>query len=462
MKNKSLLGGLLALIAVIFSACDDDLNTVGSSIQPGGDGIYVKVDTAYIEAGTILMDSMYARSSSGLLGKYEDDSFGTIKSDFLTEFYCAENGMVFKDDFIEIDSVQVDFEFVSFDGDTLAPMGVSIFKVTSPLKRNFYSNIDPSEFCDMKEMLGQQAYTIAGVNKLLYSSVWYRTLTVDLDKQLGYEFYNEYLRDKTTFESSANLKKYFPGIYVTTTFGSGSLIDVGYTYFKIHYKYNDVLGNYDGTQDTIRTSIFELTSTSDVIQMNHVISKGLDQYIGSGTNTPETPFAYIKSPAGLCTELTLPINYIKEQMAEIAGEKEGSVSINTAFFSIKGNTEKETGISFGRPKYLLLIDKDSIDNFFLNKKTPDYKTCTYAQWSSTTNSYSFSNIADIVDEYRKRADLTEDPKFVLLPITIDLIDTGTGSSAIQTFYRNYLKPAISILRSSEKDMRLELTYSRIE
>ena len=39
------------------------------------------------------------------------------------------------------------------------PMRAEIFKITSPLQKNFYTNIDPKQYCNMQESMGAQAYT---------------------------------------------------------------------------------------------------------------------------------------------------------------------------------------------------------------------------------------------------------------------------------------------------------------
>ena len=51
MKIKPLLIGL-GLGITILSGCSDDLNLVGSTIQPGGDKMPVYVDTFQMQATT--------------------------------------------------------------------------------------------------------------------------------------------------------------------------------------------------------------------------------------------------------------------------------------------------------------------------------------------------------------------------------------------------------------------------
>jgi len=462
MELKSLLGVLLISLVFAFSACDDDLNSVGSSIQSGGNQILVKADTAYVLAKTIsLNDSVFARTTSGLLGRYNDDTYGNIKSDYLSEFYSRimPEDKIFQDNVEELDSIQFTMDFLTFAGDSLAPMGVSVYKVTTPLRSNFFTNINPSDYCDMSKPLGQKGYTVANAIKTYYNGTLIRTVAVDIDMQLAQDLYDESIRNRNTFLHSDSLRKFLPGVYVTPTFGSGSLINVYASQLNIFYKYTQKNGTSDGLRDTIRSTVFMLAVTPEVIQLNHVQNSGLENLIGSGTETPDSPYAYLKSPAGVCTSLTFPIEEIKAELAKIGSAK--TTTINQAKFNIKGNSEMETGIKydFGRPPYLLLVDRDSVNTFFINKRLTDGKTKFYATWDSSTNTYSFNNIAGLVNEYKDR-ELTKDPEFLLLPI--DITWTTVGYTQTPSRFYNYLKPSFSILRSSKDDMRLELMYSKIE
>ncbi|MEG1543835.1 MAG: DUF4270 domain-containing protein, partial [Tannerellaceae bacterium] len=67
MKIKPLLLGL-GLGTVILGGCEDTLNSVGSTIQPDSDKITVYMDTFQMTASTFLMDSIYAKTITALLG----------------------------------------------------------------------------------------------------------------------------------------------------------------------------------------------------------------------------------------------------------------------------------------------------------------------------------------------------------------------------------------------------------
>ena len=68
MKMKRLILGL-ALGSFFLGGCNDDLSLVGPSIQPEADKVRAFTDTFEVEMSTIKLDSVYARTVSGLLGE---------------------------------------------------------------------------------------------------------------------------------------------------------------------------------------------------------------------------------------------------------------------------------------------------------------------------------------------------------------------------------------------------------
>lgn len=79
MKIKLLILGL-GLGASILAGCNDDFSSIGTSIQPGDDTIAVYMDTFQIQATTVQLDSIYARSTSAQLGELYDPLYGNLVS----------------------------------------------------------------------------------------------------------------------------------------------------------------------------------------------------------------------------------------------------------------------------------------------------------------------------------------------------------------------------------------------
>ena len=93
---SKLLHFLLAVLTIItFTQCDNNTESVGSSIVPSQDVITARTDTFYAKSRTILAnDSILASSSDVYLGYFSDPESGTVfESSFITQFGCTEESL---------------------------------------------------------------------------------------------------------------------------------------------------------------------------------------------------------------------------------------------------------------------------------------------------------------------------------------------------------------------------------
>ncbi|MCD8268822.1 MAG: DUF4270 domain-containing protein, partial [Parabacteroides sp.] len=249
MNIKPLLIGLGLGISIL-SGCSDDLNLVGSTIQPEGDKMPVYVDTFQMQATTLLMDSVYTRTTNGLLGEFYDPLYGSVKSDYICQFYCLE-GFKFKHEPIngKIDSVdfRISYYSGSWVGDSLTPMRAEIFPVTKQLERDFYTNFDPDTYCDLQQSLGKQTYAAHdnsvpdSIRNAINSNgdpTYVPSVTIRMPREFGQKFYDESVNNPNTFKNQEDFNKFFPGLYVTNTYGSGNILQINLSSFSIYYKYN--------------------------------------------------------------------------------------------------------------------------------------------------------------------------------------------------------------------------------
>lgn len=454
MKFKSLFALISLLVVLINMSCDDSTSSIGLSIQPPSDSITVAADTIVLKSRTVsMLDSVYARTIYGVLGKYEDDIFGTVKSDYLCQFYFPEEAR-FKENLIAIDSMQFGISFMKYTGNTLAPMGLSVYKLNKPLVANYYTNADPAKFCDMTQPLVNEAYTIQAAG-FPYPDTYptLREIIAPLDTTLARNIikasYNGTIKDTESFA------KFLPGVYVTTTFGSGSLIEVERTELKIAYRYNHVKGNTAGTADTIRSATFSIAVTPEVIQLNHIKNKNADALFAENTGA-----AYLKAPAGVYTEIEIPIKQIVADMAKLGVDKVNSIQLN-----IKGFTEREDLSTSAplRPVNLLLINKDSVESFFTKRNRAqviDMKTTFWTNRNTTTNSYPFANISSLIEAYKDKG--LETLKYLLIPIAVTPSGSTVSTTTSITGVYNVMSPTTAILRNDAKNMKIELVYSKIK
>lgn len=444
MKLSTLLSLVLTFsITLALTSCDDDLNNIGGSLQPPGDNIIAGTDTLGVTARTVSMqDSVYAQTVNGILGKYEDDIFGTIKSDYLCQLLFPEDAK-FNDKIASIDAVELVIGFYSYMGDSVSPMGLSAYKVTQPLPEYFYTNADPKKYTDMKTLITSRTFSVTG-SKLVDKSTQYRQITSSIDstfaKDLNAAIRSGKVKDKNTFN------EYFPGLYITTTFGTGTLIQPVQTAIKISYSY------YTEKTDTIpiRTSTFSLSATTEINQLTHIENKNPEPLFDETSG-----MTYIKTPAGVYPEIVFPIKKIKENMAA-----NKYASINTALFSVTGYTEKEpTGtFNFGRPSTLLLINKDSVDYFFQNRKLPNNITTFTATRNTASNTYKFNNLSRLITIYKDK-NLAKDPTFVLVPVDLRYEYISIYQQELVNVY-NKMLPTAAIFRNNIDDMKLSLIYTK--
>src|SRR5690606_21044749 len=96
------------------------------------DRLTVGIDTLQLQARTVQVDSVFGKTNYPVLGEYADPVFGSIKSEYIAEFYLPK-GLEFKDGAV-IDSVSVEISYTSLIGDSIAPMSLSVYEVTKSLK----------------------------------------------------------------------------------------------------------------------------------------------------------------------------------------------------------------------------------------------------------------------------------------------------------------------------------------
>ena len=83
--------GLLFLTVLTLFACDDTTNTLGIGMLPPSDTLSVHTKVYNVTTESYLADAVYAKTSTGYVGRFTDPKFGYYESSFLTELNCSEN-----------------------------------------------------------------------------------------------------------------------------------------------------------------------------------------------------------------------------------------------------------------------------------------------------------------------------------------------------------------------------------
>ncbi len=456
---KSLYKAFLALFIVIFAtACDDTLDKVGFSIQPDKDKLALGMDTLNLRTRTVEVGDFFDKTKYPVLGEYADPVFGSIKSNYIGEFYYP-TGAGFKDGAI-IDSARVVVSYSSLLGDSLTPMLLNVYQVKKPLQGD---NIDPAEFVDLSAPIGTKSFT--GRNntyRIVTQSSGrgtesYRVydIRVPLPKSLADDFFTEYNKPgHGKLTDTDSFKEFFPGLYFTTSFGNATILNVSLTSLYIHYHYVDKGGSSKGT-DTTRVDALRLNITPEVTQINYIKNKNDELLVPNDTHT------YVKSPAGVHTEIVFPFSEMHDKLK--------SQALNMAKLNIfaKPDPTQDTKVKVEPPQYLLLINKDSLDGFFEKRKLPDNLTSFVTSFQSTTYSYSFTNISAMVNHYKslnKNATTGEyepfDLTYHLVPVDVTFATDQYGRPTTQPIaVYNQMQPAAVMLDTPEQKLKLEMIFS---
>jgi hypothetical protein len=472
MKTRSILSiGFLLGLAYLVS-CDDAIDRVGMGVQPDEDKIYTFGDSLFVDGTTIKDPALYAKTVNGLLGNFHDPAYGKLKAGYICQFY-PEQGFGSKErvDSIDaftggkVDSIQLTLLYTRYVGDSLSPMEVTVYPVrkTTPLTEDYYTPLNPDDYCDLNTPLGKKTYTARDLNisdSLNLANItngYYKEVSIPLSRELGQSFYDEYKAclndpDRQTFKTPEALEKFFPGLYLQSTLGSGCLLEVDRTEIYIYYSWSRQVK--DTTQvDNLRTDTLTgraaLNVTKEIIQLN--------EYVGSHDEqlweVPNAEKMYLKTPAGIFAQISIPMNEIRQKIGNrkfsnvqlsIEAEPPSDWQYNWVF----PGTTAASKVTMSQSK-LLLIEPDSIRTFFEQQKTADGQTCFFTTFDTSAYAYTFRNIANVI---QYAIDKNIDPLVLrLVPVEVAYYTATSGytTSTVDYASSHYLFPAAVTLKKDQ-------------
>ncbi len=432
---------LVVIIAFITFSCNDDENGIGFTLQPTGDKIEVKACVFDIPSQTVFIDSMFIKTDTAFLGQYTTPELGTTKADFMAQVNCTKS-FTWPSGITKPDSVILKLYYNSFFGDSLAPMNIVVYELNNKQtnqKKNYYSNTNVADFCDKKTVLGQKTFVAADV--LVSDSIKSTTsydgpyISIRLDNKLIDKFYTNY--NSANFASTEAFTNFFKGLYVTTNFGDGAILYIDDIYMQFCYNQP-----YSESNDSLVVRAATFATSKEVVLNNRVKHTNLkDKFSSSDSVT------LIKSPIGAITKISIPIKAIRDST--------GNNELNTVELTLTAeNPSSEDYMSYLPPYKLLLLKENELTSFFENDELFDNKSSYVATYSSTDQTYTFSNIAKLLEYSNK--DVQD---MYLVPVTINV----NSSTSLTTDVKPMFTPAAVRLKKStcaNRPLRLNLIYSK--
>ena len=432
---------VLVIAALTFAACDDTTEGIGGSITNKIDNINISNSAFNVTTKSIVADSVLSRNNTGLIGKMKDPETGNyIKGDYMTQLSVLPTFSVDTLDYIkqankgsiEADSCYLLVSYNASYGDTIAPMKVTAYEMTKPMAENkeYYSNYDAfKEGCvNENNQHWSSNYNLSNTSDVKNFKIYLnKKYTKDGKTYKNYGSYimQTYAEHPEYFKTNYKfLHNVCPGFYIKNVGGTGNMAKIWNTELIFYWTRHKTIKAKDGVTDSTAVSIGynRFDGTEEVLQLNKIENDTENmKKLASQQN-----WTYLKSPAGIFTEVTLPIEDI------MRGHEKDTLNTATISFPRLNNDNEDNPYNFATPSTILMVQKDSLQSFFEKSKLADSRTSYTASYSSTgtyKNAYTFQNIANLVSAMYKNKGKGENwNKVVLVPVNV--ITTTQGYTTV--------------------------------
>lgn len=485
MKSKFFVA--LSLAAITLASCDTTTDTIGSSLTNDRDGMQISAQTFSVASRSLVADSVLSRNITGYLGKVRDPETGAyITGDFMAQFNNLEgfsfpekanlvttdaNGNEVKG-VVKADSCELRLFYTNLYGDSTQLMKLTAYEMGKPMNENriYYSNFDPADNGYIREggLHKDKVYSLIdyNVNQSRRDSTGYTPyITIKLkgpytDKDgKTYDSYGTYIMQKY-YDNPANFKNAFafrnnvvPGFFFKHKNGVGNMAYITQSQLDVYFSHvsDDSLYHsaavFWGTEEVLQTS----TITNDKQSMEKLAN--------------DESCTYLKTPAGIFTELTLPVEKI------MSGHENDTIT-SAKLVLQRLNNKTTSDYMFGVPSEILMIPTDSLYSFFEHNNIYNNKNSFVASWAynaaqgSFNNSYTFNNIAGMISSmYNSDRTSANWNKVVLVPVEIKTTTTSAGTKTVVKVTNNMALTSTRLVKGTEADnspIKLSVIYSRFK
>ena len=466
MKIKTIF---FLLSGLVMAACSDTTDEIGSSLTKDTDAVNVETKSFGIASQSLLADSVLSRNTTGYLGKVRDMETGDyITGNFMAQFFNLE-GYKFPDKsnmvgtnaqgdtikgLIKADSCEIRLFYSKHYGDSTRTMKLTAYEMGKPMTedKNYYSNFDPLAEGYVREggIAQDKVYTLTDFvvpEASRDTSTYEPYITIKLNGKYtdanGKEYDNygtyiletyyehpEYFKNAQTFR-----KNVVPGFYFKHKSGLGNMAYIDASQLTLSYKFAE--------NDSVMNGITLFWGTEEVLQTSNISNdKSTLARLASDNSC-----TYLKTPSGIFTELTLPVEEI------ISGHENDNIAGASLSIPRINSESPSTEYTFSVPEYVLMIPKDSLNSFFENMEMYNNRTSFLATYAgkSSTNDYTFDNISNMItsmaaiDKEKRSADWN---KVVLVPVSLTKTSTSSTSSSSYSYYYYYYYGSSSSSSSS--------------
>jgi hypothetical protein len=445
---------IIAATAIVTSCKNDE--SVGITIQPQEDEIIVDSDTFIIESENYYVPAISAQADSMILGEFYNETYGTTKAELLVQIAPPIDYRFPEAKYKpEPDSLVLMMYYNSWVGSAYAPLEFSIYEINKqPIDYNtqYLSNLNIGDFTDSTILMGKRLMTSIDLSRAdsleedtaIMPYVRYKFDQVQLER-----FFNipqEVYKDEEAFLDE------FKGLYITTRYGSSTLICFNQItmYLYYHYTYQT-----NGKDTVVNTSII-YPSNKEVRQLNKFTHPNIEE-----VTVCNDSINFIKSAAGIYPKIRIPIGEMSKRIYSKIGDKQ--LNVNAAEIIIEDIKYDTTNTYLGKPFYLLALTTDQFDDFLKYNTMPSATdtTAVIASYSTSHKGYKL-DLAYFITKHLRNEIVEEDDviEMILMPVLAET-STSTETSTIANI-KPLTQLAVSTIRSGKNEyspMRLKILYN---
>ncbi len=443
-RNKSnrnyvemLVMASLLFVLFVFGACSHDEQT-GMSVLNTDDQILVGTDTFKVSSYMVEVMNIPSDPDSLLLGE-ADSQLGTVHADFITQLTCPE-GFVFPKNAV-LDSAVMLMYYKNWYGDGHSPMSITAYlldKQTLGFDSIYYTDINPTDFCSMEDS------TLAVVQPRVITayapkdSVSTATVKSSIVRFRLSDNVVKRLFNNGSFVSQEQFNQAFKGLYVTTDFGSSTILYISALSVTLYYHFDYTL---DG-KDTTSTDNLVFYATDEVRVVNRIKHIHADNFIDMLLE--DSSLSYVASPANVYTIINLPmadvVKSVKDSLLKGKRPYVNSARVKLYATNYVSSVDRSDVSQWAQPPAnMLLIAEDKVDDFFTSRSLPNDSSAILSSLYTEVDSldikrayYSY-NISTVLTRALRSANPADELNMVLIPVAIETqTSASTGSTSVMS------------------------------
>lgn len=465
---------------IMLASCNDDTSSMG--IFPESDEITNSTATYQLTTRSVALDSVKANSTTCFLGNITDpETNADITADFVAQFYTFEDyafpsksqmmGMLDGKEqkgVVQCDSIDVKLYYSSYYGDATNPMKLEAYLLDSgnilSEDSTYYTNQDFTDYIPAgSSPVASRVFTPTDYNEdeaLQGSTAYAPNVQMRISQQVGQTMLEKYYENPNNYHNSYTfIRNVMPGLYFRTSGGRGTMLKLYVSTMNLYFHY------YDEKEDSVFTGMARFSATPEVIQSTRFKNGNMELLLNDNTCT------YLKTPAGIATEMTLPVD-------EVFAKEHASDSISMASVTLTRYNKPQDNYQLGTPNELLMVRKQDYNRFFREGRVSDNRTSYTTTFSSSYNTYTFTNISRLMSHCRnekvskaKEQGMSEDEwerrnpdwnKVLLIPVTTSTstISNNGASSNVQVSVNHDMSLTSIRLVGGDTKIKMQVVYSK--